>query len=144
MTKEEMQNLRDYIHEQVQIVAQNSDERYVVVDRLQGTFVDATRECLVRLEKHLKGEQEMYRAVLEYAKTAKTPDARARMVDCPEGRIFADDNGFVLLNKRRRYFRRKTYPIFPLCISRSRCFRNRAGRLTSRHPRSHGISVSPI
>jgi len=91
MTKEEMQNLRDYIHEQVQIVAQNSDERYVVVDRLQGTFVDATRECLVRLEKHIKGEQEMYRAVLEYAKTAKTPDARVAVQRALDGKFDSAD-----------------------------------------------------
>jgi len=54
-------------------------------------FVDATRECLVRLEKHIKGEQEMYRAVLEYAKTAKTPDARVAVQRALDGKFDSAD-----------------------------------------------------
>lgn len=87
MTEEEMQKLRDYIHEQVQIVVKNSEERHVVVDRLQGTFVDATRECLGRLEKHLKGEADMYRAVLEYAKGAATSDTRVAVRRALDGKF---------------------------------------------------------
>lgn len=87
MTQEEMQKLRDHIHEQVKVVAQNPEERHVVVDRLQGTFVDATKECLNRLAQHKDAQLHMYEAVLGYLERASRHDGRVAVRRALEGKF---------------------------------------------------------
>jgi len=87
MTNEEVARLTQYIHEQVRIVRDNSEEARIVTDRLGDTFLDANAECVRRVKVDARKEAEIYLAVLEYTIRARKHDGRVAARQAVEGKF---------------------------------------------------------